>query len=234
MQDGTNPQPTPPEHIVVEDIARLMTVGKPVFDMVGKKIGDVRQFDLTAGYLQVHHGGPEHQTLYIPFNLITSIDDREIYLYLPERMLEENFALLPASQVVLKQWTNWRSGRTQTTTGHSMFSGYTGEPVVAFQHTYDALAWQLVEGMHVHDVEGANLGTVRQFDSVHGWLTAQKGTPGASLTLIPFSAIARVETSSNTVVLLVYEEELHRDLARLLPAPPPAETEQPKASAAHT
>ncbi len=231
MQDSTNPQRAHSDHVIVEDISRLMKVGNVVYDMVGRKVGTVSHFDLTAGYMQVHRGVPEEQTLYIPFNLITNIDPHEIFLNLPEKMLVENFSILPASQVVLKQWTNWRTGRMQTTVGHKMMSGFSNEPVVAFPHTYEALAWQLAEGMHVHDVEGANLGTVRQFDSSHGWLTVEKGTLGVSPMFIPFSAVARVETGSNLVVLLVLEEDLHRDLARLLPGAPPAGLEPSDANA---
>lgn len=223
MADNMNRQ------VVVDDIGKFMEVSKPVYDITGKKIAEVRQFDMTAGYMQVHHGGLDPQTLYVPFHLIRSIDPREIYLTLTEDELVKDYSTLPASQAVLEQWKDWRTGQVQSTVGHEMRSGYSGRPVMAFQQNYQALGQQLKAGMTVYDINGANVGMITQFDSSQGWVNAEKGAWGISMIVIPFSAIARVEPN-NTVSLLIPKEALQNDLAALLPVPPATDTAQPSAN----
>lgn len=47
---------------VVENLDTLMQVHTPVYDTYGQKVGEVKRFDLTAGYMLVHHGGLEPGT----------------------------------------------------------------------------------------------------------------------------------------------------------------------------
>lgn len=215
----TEKQNTGRRQMVNENIDSLLRVRQSVYDGNGKKVGAVKQFDLTAGYMQVHHGGPEPRTFYVPFRLIATIDPRQIYLTVDENALITYYSVLPASLATLEEWTNWRTGESETIVGHRMQSGYSGEPVVAFQQTYTALASQLKAGMDVQDVEGARLGALRQFDSRLGWMLVVKGGIEGDVLIVPFSAIARVETADYAVHLLIPEERLHGDLAALLPSP---------------
>ncbi|HEV8193493.1 MAG TPA: PRC-barrel domain-containing protein [Ktedonobacterales bacterium] len=203
---------------VVEDIDTLMHVDQPVYDTYGQTIGAVKHFDLTAGYMQVHRGGLEPETFYVPFRLIATIDPRSIYLTVSEGTLIAEYTLLPTSQAVLTEWKNWRTGQFETTVGHQMRSGYSGQPVIAFQQSYAALAGQLRAGMQIRDIEGADLGRLHQFDSRIGWMLLTKGGLGTELLIVPFSAIADVNTANSTVSLLVPKERLQGDLATLLPA----------------
>src|SRR5215467_4786727 len=93
--------------VVVEHIDRLMQEHKPVYDTHNQKIGEVRQFDLTAGYMQVPHHGLDAETFYIPFHLIASIDPNGVYLKVSQETLSIDYTVLPESQVVLSRWTNW-------------------------------------------------------------------------------------------------------------------------------
>lgn len=222
------------QQVVVEDIDTLMHVHQPVYDTYSQKIGEVKQFDLTAGYMQVHRQELEPEMFYIPFHLIASIDPRHIYLKVAEYALIAEYTLLPTSQAVLTEWKDWRTGRAETAVGHQMQSGYSGKQVVAFEQTYTMLGGQLKAGMQIRDIEGTNLGTVHQFDSRRGWILAVKSGLGADVLVVPFSAIARIDIASSTVNLLVPKESLHGDLAAILPAPatPAAgETSQPQADA---
>jgi len=72
----------------------------------GQKVGEVKRFDLTAGYMQVHRGGPEPGTFYVPFHLIASIDLRHIHLTVSDGTLSMHYTVLPESEAVLKEWTN--------------------------------------------------------------------------------------------------------------------------------
>lgn len=204
---------------LVENIATLMQAHTPVYDMYGQKVGEVKRFDLTAGYMQVHRSGPEPETFYVPFHLIASIDLRHIHLTVSDATLVMRYTMLPESEAVLKEWTNWRTGQTETTVEHRMRSGYSGEPVVAFQQNYAALASQLTADMRVRDIEGVYVGTLHQFDSRQGWMFVVKAGLGADILVVPFSTIAEVDFANYTVTLLVPKERLHADLATLLPSP---------------
>ncbi|MGZ3599134.1 MAG: hypothetical protein ACXWQ5_05420 [Ktedonobacterales bacterium] len=220
--------------VVVEDIDTMMQVNKPVYDTYSQKVGEVKQFDMTAGYMQVQRKGLEPQTFYIPFHLIATIDPRHIYLTVSDDTLITNYTVLPKSEAVLTQWQNWRTGQSGTAVGHQMRSGYTGQPVVAFEQTYATLASQLRADMKVRDIEGTHLGTLHQFDSRIGWLLLVKSGLGADILVVPFSAIANINTADYTVNLLVPKESLQGDLAALLPSPaPPAagDMAQPHADA---
>ena len=220
--------------VVVEDIDTLIHVRQTVYDTYSQKIGEVKQFDLTAGYMQVHRQELEPEMFYIPFHLIASIDPRHIYLKVSEYALIAEYTLLPASQAVLTEWRDWRTGRTETSVGHRMHSGYSGEQVVAFEQTYRMLGGQLKAGMQIRDIEGTNLGIVHQFDSRRGWILAVKSGLAVDVLVVPFSVIARVDTANSTVNLLVPKESLQGDLAAILPAPAPQtadETSQRQADA---
>ncbi|MGZ3678760.1 MAG: hypothetical protein ACXWQR_09345 [Ktedonobacterales bacterium] len=207
------------KQVVVEDIDTLMHVDTPVYDTYGQKVGEVKQFDLTASYMQVHRGGPEPETFYVPFHLIASIDLRHIHLTVSDATLIMYYTVLPKSEVVLKEWTNWRTGQSETSVEHRMRSGYSGQPVVAFQQNYAALASSLTVGMRVRDIEGDHVGTLQQFDSRQGWMLLVKAGLGADILVVPFSAIAQADPASYTVNLLVPKERLRGDLAALLPSP---------------
>ena len=212
--------------VVVEDIGKYMQAGKPVYDSTNHKIGEVAQFDATAGYMQVLRGGIKPEPLYIPFHLIAGVDPRDIYLSMTEDSLVKDYATLPTAQPVLEQWKDWRSGRTDTIVGHEMRSGYSGQPVIAFRQDYQRLGQQLVAGMSVHDINGENVGKITQFDSRQGWLNVEKGIFGTTVMMIPFSAIREVQTSNNTALLLVPKEALQKDLATLLPVGQETDTSQ--------
>lgn len=219
---------------LVENIATRMQAHTPVYDSYGQKVGEVKRFDLTAGYMQVHRGGPEPETFYVPFHLIASIDLHHIHLTVSDATLSMHYTVLPESEAVLKEWTNWRTGQTETSVEHRMRSGYSGEPVVAFQQNYATLASQLIADMRVRDIDGKHVGTLHQFDSRQGWMLLVKAGLGADILVVPFSAIAEVDLANYTVNLLVPKERLRGDLAALLPSPatPTADqTPQPQANA---
>lgn len=99
-----------------------------------------------------------------------------------------------------------------------MRSGYSGEPLLTFQHTYATLASQLRSGMEIRDIEGTFVGTLHQLDSRQETILVVKCGLDADVLVVPFSAIARVDTADYIVNLLVPQERLRDDLAALLPA----------------
>ena len=212
--------------VVVEDIGKYMQTGKPVYDSTNHKIGEVTQFDATAGYMQVLRRGLQPETLYIPFHLIAGIDPRDIFLSKTEAAVVTDYVALPTAQPVLEQWKDWRTGRTDTVVGHEMRSGYSGQPVMAFRQEYQKLGQQMVAGMSVHDINGENVGKITQFDSRQGWINVEKGVFGATVMMVPFSTVREVQTANNDVLLLVPKEALQKDLATLEPVQLGSDTTQ--------
>lgn len=207
------------DQVVVEHIDTQMQDRKPVFDSNNQKIGEVKQFDLNAGYMQVHRGGLDPKTYYIPFHLIASIGPRTIFLKVSDDILIADYSLLPDSQTVLEQWTNWRTGQPETTVKHTLSSGYSGQQVIAFEQTYSKLAGQLIAGMQVRDIEGNNLGALHQFDGRQGWMLVVKSGLDMDILVIPFSVVGGVDLASSSVNLLIRKDSLQRDLAGIVPLP---------------
>jgi len=203
--------------VVVEHIDRLMREHMPVYDANNQKIGEIRQFDLTAGYMQAPHRGLAPEIFYIPFHLIASIDSNGVYLKVSEETLSIDYTVLPESQVVLSRWTNWRTGQTESTVEHEIRSGYDDQQVAAFQQTYSMLAGQLIAGMRVRDIEGTNLGSLHQFDSRQGWMLVVKGGLATDILVVPFSVVGTVDPVSSNVDLLVTADSLRGDLSLILP-----------------
>jgi hypothetical protein len=112
-----------------------------------------------------------------------------------------------------------------------MRSGYDGQQVDAFPQTFSMLAGQLIAGMQVRDIEGTNLGTLRQFDSRQGWMLVVKGGLSADIMVVPFGAVGIVDPVSSNIDLLVTVESLQRDLALILPSRASGDTPQTQASA---
>jgi hypothetical protein len=217
--------------VVVEHIDRLMREHMPVYDTNNEKIGEVRQFDLTAGYMQVPHRRLDPEIFYIPFHLIASIDANDVYLKVSEETLSIDYTVLPESQVVLSRWTNWRTGQTETTVEHQIRSGYDGQHVAAFQQTYSMLAGELIAGMRVRDIEGTHLGSLHQFNSRQGWMLVVKAGPATDILVVPFSVVGTVDPVSSNIDLLVTVDSLRRDLSLILPSAASGDTSQAHADA---
>jgi hypothetical protein len=68
------------QQTLIENIDQYLMDGMPVYDSSKDKIGDVKMYSATAGYMMVEHGLMPRKNLYIPFRLIGSIDPKEIFL----------------------------------------------------------------------------------------------------------------------------------------------------------
>src|SRR5678816_2983423 len=72
---------------LLEEIDLNLADGMPVYDSNGEKVGDVKMYSTTAGYLVADQGPFTQEDLYLPFRLIRSIDPHDLFLSEPTRLL---------------------------------------------------------------------------------------------------------------------------------------------------
>src|SRR5215813_8304433 len=91
------------QQTLVESIDCNLTDGMPVYDMNGDKVGDVKMYSTTAGYLMVGHGAFNQQDLYIPFRLIRSVDPHDLFLSETEETLLAHYTQPPTISTLSEQ-----------------------------------------------------------------------------------------------------------------------------------
>src|SRR5215468_12650232 len=94
------------QQALVENIDLNLADGMPVYDSNGDKVGDVKMYSTTAGYLMVGHGVfnlANQQDLYIPFRLIRSIDPHDLFLSETKETLSANYTQPPAISTLSEQ-----------------------------------------------------------------------------------------------------------------------------------
>src|SRR5579884_3290579 len=83
------------EGTIIEDVTNTIAIGQKVFDKEGKRVGTVDYVYRTTGYALVETNPFSDRDLYIPFNLITSIDQRELYVGASKDELKRDHAEPP-------------------------------------------------------------------------------------------------------------------------------------------
>jgi hypothetical protein len=75
----------------------------------------------------------------------------------------------------------------------------------------DELRNRIVLGMHVYTVDGSEVGTVKRYDPVTGWMMVEKGVFTHRDLYVPVTVVESVESSSSAVYLSVNMEDLQRN-----------------------
>ncbi|MBV9282070.1 MAG: DUF2171 domain-containing protein, partial [Chloroflexi bacterium] len=157
------------EGIITEDIAATIAPGQTVYDNEGKKVGTVDDVQRESGYLMVETNPFSEKDLYIPFKLITNIDPREMYLSISRDDLHRDYTNPPPRSTVVETV----DGKETATTTEP--SGYDGGPVVVDRAKIDHLKKHIATGDHVYTSDTNDLGTIKQYDPVTGWMMVEKG-----------------------------------------------------------
>jgi hypothetical protein len=66
--------------MITEDILNGIAVGQIVYDADGEKVGSVDAIDRPAGCMRIEIDPFSEPALFIPFDLIRSMDPRELFL----------------------------------------------------------------------------------------------------------------------------------------------------------
>jgi hypothetical protein len=190
--------------VLIEDVRQQIAPDQEVYDLDGNKVGIVDQYDLQAGWMKVEKGLFMVKDLYIPFSAIASIDPREIYLSLSKDTLQRDYASPPP------RTTRLDAGERTTMAITTEPSGYDGAPVEVHRARVDELRPRIAQGMRVYATDGAEVGTVKRYDLVTGWMMVEKGVFTHSDLYVPVTVVESVDGGTNEIHLSVYITDLQR------------------------
>jgi hypothetical protein len=71
--------------------------GPKVFDLEGKEIGRVYQYDPVGGWIAVEKGAIFPKDLFIPVTAVEYLDDRGVHLRVTKDVLKDAFVVQPAN-----------------------------------------------------------------------------------------------------------------------------------------
>jgi ribosomal 30S subunit maturation factor RimM len=189
--------------VVTEDIDKSMRVGLAVYDASGDRIGTVREYSTTAGYIMVQARALGHTCLYVPYRAIRTIDPKEIYLSLHKDELVQEYSAPPRSRMVVEH----------ELAREVVFSGYDGSLVEVNRVNLETARKDLAVGMTVLDLNGERIGSVEGFDTMESYMLVSQ-IPGRNALSIPFGAIATIDQVYGKVFLDMPREMVQQDSAR--------------------
>jgi hypothetical protein len=208
------------QQTLVEDIDLNLADGMPVNDMNGDRVGDVKMYSTTAGYLMVGHGVFDQQDLYIPFRLIRSIDPHDLFLSESKETLIANYTQPPTISTVSEERLVIGPGGALTAQKRDVQlvqSGYDGLPATTNSVDVQDVTDRLAVGMAVYDVAGERVGDVSQYDNQRRLLVVEKGIFHPRVLFVPFSAIQSVNREDLTISLNLPRDIIVKEHA-MLPA----------------
>lgn len=97
VQSGYDAKLTPVTRVNVGAIGQQLAIGMAVYDIEGKHVGDITQYDIPRGLMAVESGIFNPRVLFVPFSAIQSVDRNflSVYLSLPKDALVKQYAMLP-------------------------------------------------------------------------------------------------------------------------------------------
>lgn len=191
--------------IITEDVASTIALDQTVYDNDGKKVGTVDNINRDTGYLIVAINPFSEKELYVPFRLITNIDPREMYLSLSKEELRRDFSDPPPRSTLVDRV----DGRETAITTEP--SGYDGVPIVVEQASIDRLKRRIAVGYHVYTMEMTDIGKIKRYDPVTGWMLVEKGPQFDKHDLmVPVTVVRNVGPDSHEVFLAVSRADLDR------------------------
>jgi hypothetical protein len=214
MSNANTPQ------TLVENIDLNLSDGMPAYDSNGDKVGDVKMYSTTAGYLMVGHGVFNQQDLYIPFRLIRSIDPHDLFLSETKDTLFANYTQPPTISTLSEQRLviGPRGALISEQRDVQMvLSGYDGLPATTNTVDVQDVTDRLAVGMAVYDSEGERLGDISQYDVPRRLLVVEKGIFHPQVLYVPFSAIESVNREELTIYLNLPRDVVVKEHA-MLPA----------------
>jgi hypothetical protein len=204
-----------PGRTLVESVDTYLTDGMPVIDENGEKVGHIRMYSSAAGYLMVNTEALRNENLYIPFRLISGIDEREISLSAPKDTLDAQYVQPPRMHTVVQtQLVPGPGGKMvpQTRQVQMLESGYdTGMQVELNSASVGDVASHLAVGMAVYDIDGVHLGDITQYDTERGVMVITKGIFKPTAVVIPFSDIASFSEDNLSVYLSLHEDTIMKE-----------------------
>jgi ribosomal 30S subunit maturation factor RimM len=201
-------------HDILVNITEFVHTDMPVYDRNEEKIGTVKQYHADAGYLLVEKRMPVHKDLYIPFQIIRTIDPKEIFLKQPKDAVEREYTQPPTLTVEKEQFGE----RVKETS--VVKSGFDDRPIVVNRVDVQEIVRHIKPGMAVYDVMGERIGKVTQYDSTHAVMTVEHGVFSPTVLFIPFSLVQQIYSfDDQQLTLTVPKDILQKDMGRYTTIP---------------
>jgi hypothetical protein len=80
----------------LESVRAAIHEGTPVFDVAGKKLGDIAAYDRDTGYVRIHSGTFVTKEVFLPATTISFVDDEGIHLAEDKDTLLHRYTTIPA------------------------------------------------------------------------------------------------------------------------------------------
>jgi hypothetical protein len=189
---------------ITEDLDQAVKPGAALYDSDGFKVGYVDVADRTNGWMMVGAGELELKSLYVPYRLVTSADEREIYVSVTKEDLRNDYAKRPPRSTTVAQV----EGKTIATTTEP--SGYDGRPAFVREVNIDKVRHKVALGQQVWTSDETDVGTVKQFDATTGYMLVEKGVFSKHDFLLPISIVESVERGAGEIELVASKDDLER------------------------
>jgi hypothetical protein len=189
-----------------EDVADSMSIGQDVYDSASERVGVVGGFNRRTGWIVVETCPVYAKELYVPFRLVTNIDERELYLSRTRDLLVRGYAAPPPRTIEVREV----AGRTLALTSEP--SGYDGSPLVVHELDVDQVRRCVATGDRVWTSDRVAVGRIEQYDPTTGFMVVAKGVFSRQDLMIPVAVVEDVERHSGDVRLVASRAELLRML----------------------
>src|SRR5262245_24479036 len=190
---------------VIEDVGQAVKVGLNVFDRDGAQVGYVDQVDKQHGWMLVRSGDFDQKRLWIPYRLVKSVDEREIFVNMLRGGIEAEFAKPPARSTVVAEV---EGKKTATTTE---LSGYDSKPAIVSEVDVDRLKQRLAVDQRVWTSDDSEVGRIKDFDASGRYMVVETGALSRRhQVLVPIALVADVEREAAEVTLAVSEADVER------------------------
>ena len=196
---------------ITEEVASSIALGQTIYDNGGERVGTVDDLDRATGWLKSEVNPFSDAALYIPFNIITNIDPKELYLSGSKEELRRDYASPPARTTQVEKV----AGETVATTREP--SGYDGTPLIVAEAKLDKLRNRITVGDLVITADMVDLGTIKRYDGTTGWMMIGKSLQSRNDLLVPITLVSHVDGDVHEVYLAASRADL-RGMQHLEPA----------------
>ena len=188
---------------ISEDVGRAVKVGLTVFDDDGSTIGYVDETDKTHGWMVVRTGAFDQKKLWVPYRLVRSVDEREIFLTMLKGAVEAEFKSPPARNTSVAE----KEGRTVAITTEP--SGFDREPVVTSEIDLGQIKDRLAVGQQVWTSDDVAVGRIKDFDRQGRYIVLEAGHLSIKHNLlVPIALVADVDREAAEATLAVSNADL--------------------------
>jgi hypothetical protein len=191
------------DETITEDVRNAVRVGLTVFDADGSRVGYVDQVDKHHGWMLVRAGAADQKKLWIPYRIVKSVDEREIFVTALKAWLEADFDHPPARSTRVTT----AEGRTVATTTEP--SGYDGEPVMTSEVDLGHIRQLLAVDQQVWTSDDIAVGVIKNFDKQGRYFVVVEGRLSIKHSiLVPVALVADVDRVAAEATLAVSKADL--------------------------